>query len=336
MKTGKKLPSKIILIAIGVTVVIAGTLIYMYGFNRLSQADCTKYEKYDSLRGACYFECETDEQCEEIAKKVDAELNAFFADSKSKISKDKPVAPPAKQAEPAETKVNNTRSYSADETGSETNGTIYTVTSTQDLYPKPSADDQKLWELFVRIASKQTIAERLETFEVFNNEDNDSAASVWESETAAGKWHMNVNAAFASDRKDMIHTMVHEFGHIATLNATQVEKTSGSCPLISVPEGCVKQGTVLGSFYTKFWQQYGERAGGQDDEPVAEYSDDAFVSEYASTNMIEDLAETFAFFVLRPAPTGSSQKDQKIKMLYDQSEMVSLRNRIRAGLASEI
>ena len=360
MKKNKRYGSAVI--ALGLAVIILGGLTIKYGFNRLSSTDCTQYEKYDKLRGECYYECDTDAECEEIAKKVDAELDAYFTDSKSKLSQEKPKAPtetptpatpatpaatntgtPAKEAStktPSETKTATpatestpaSRTYTTDDTGSDTKGKVYTVTNSQSLFPAPSADDQKLWDLFTLVASKATIAERLETFEVFSDESNDSAASVWESGNA-GKWHMNVNAAFASDRKDMIHTMVHEFGHIVTLNSTQVEKTTGTCPVIEISEGCVRPGTAIEAFNAKFWAKYG---GDTSSDSSAPYSDDAFVTEYAASNMVEDLAETFAFFVLRPTPTGSSEKDQKIQFMYSRPELVTLRNRIRASLANEL
>lgn len=343
----KKLIAGLIVLA-GVIMLAGGGLVLAYGMTRLSRSDCTKYEQYDSLRGECYFECDSDEQCEEIAKKVEAELDAFFKDSQSKISTTKPApqksetttATATQQQEESKStqsmeSTSSLKAYTLEDTGSDTGGSVYTVTGSQTLSPTPSSEDQKLWDLFLKVASKQIVAERLETFEVFNDENNDSAASVWESSTP-GKWHMNVNAAFASDRKDMIHTMVHEYGHILTLNSSQVEKTEGACPSIVVPEGCVKSGTILDVFYEKFWQQYGSEAGGRTDDPVAEYNEDEFVTEYASTNMIEDLAESFAFFVLRPAPNGSTIKDQKIQLLYNNSEMVATRNRIRASLSTEL
>jgi hypothetical protein len=330
---------------IATLLIIGGTVAY-YSAGRLSHKDCTSYEKYDSLRGECYFECETDDECAEIAAKVDAELNKFFEGSKSKISNKKPETPPAPESSkpveksaqqppsPAEAKAptskpNTTaaapKTYTSDETGSETNGKIYTVTTDQQLYPKPSDGDNKLWELFRSIATNQTIKDRLETFEVFNDASNDSAASVWESSTP-GKWHMNVNAAFADDRKDLIHTMVHEYGHIVTLDTTQVDKTNGACPVLTVPEGCVKSGSVLAEFHNAFWAGYSSTDG-------ADYSADRFVSEYAASNTVEDLAETFAYFVLRPKPEGTAIKDQKIQKLYSFQNLVNIRNRIRATLA---
>lgn len=328
------------LLSLAVLLTIGGVIAY-YSIGRLSEKDCTSYEKYDSLRGECYFECETDDQCAEIAAKVDAELNKFFDGSQSKVAVNKPVSPPVTETPasdppspstqpPAKPDTTNDpqKTYTAAETGSETNGKIYTVTADQELYPKPSDGDNKLWELFRSIATNQTIKDRLETFEVFNDASNDSAASVWESSTP-GKWHINVNAAFADDRKDLIHTMVHEYGHIVTLDTTQVDKTTGACPVLTVPEGCVKSGSVLAEFHNAFWAGYGSTDG-------ADYSADRFVSEYAASNTVEDLAETFAYFVLRPKPVGTAVKDQKIQKLYNFQDLVNIRNRIRASLANEL
>lgn len=331
------------LLSLAVLLIIGGVIAY-YSVGRLSENDCTSYEKYDSLRGECYFECETDDQCAEIAAKVDAELNKFFDGSESKLTANKPKAPPsaadaqktdaevekpAVKSQPSEsTPQTPSKTYTSAETGSETNGKIYTVTTDQQLYPKPSEGDNKLWELFRSIATNQTIKDRLETFEVFNDASNDSAASVWESSTP-DKWHMNVNAAFADDRKDLIHTMVHEYGHIVTLDTTQVDKTTGACPVLTVPEGCVKSGSVLAEFHNAFWAGYGST-------DAADYSADRFVSEYAASNSVEDLAETFAYFVLRPKPEGTAVKDQKIQKLYNFQNLVNIRNRIRATLGSEV
>lgn len=314
------------LLAIASLLMLIGVVVY-YSAGRLSYKDCTTYEKYDSLRGECYFECQSDGECAEIATKVDAELNKFFEGSQSKIATVKPVSPSTQSATTAST-TTTPKTYTAAETGSETSGKIYTVTTNQQLYPKPSDSDNRLWELFASIATNQTIKDRLETFEVFSDSTNDSAASVWESSTP-GKWHMNVNAAFADDRKDLIHTMVHEYGHIVTLDTTQVDKTTGACPVLTVPEGCVKAGSVLDGFHNSFWAGYGST-----DE--ADYSADRFVSEYAASNTVEDLAETFAYFVLRPKPEGTAVKDQKIQKLYNFQNLVNIRDRIRATLGSEL
>ncbi len=339
----------ITLIVVSSLVVIGGwaTAMYLFASTRLAASDCTRYEQYDALMGECYFDCETDAECEAIASKVDAELNGYFAGSKTKIDtkntgeKAPQVAistatTPAVDASDAPVK-----QLTKADTGSETNGKIYTVSASQGLSPKPDVSTLELWTLFGRVASRDVVKQRIESFEVFDDSDNGTAAAVWASHTS-GKWHVSVNAAYQNDRKDLIHTMVHEYGHIATLNDTQVEQTAGSaCPRLSLPEGCSRDGSVVGEFERQFWAKYGgistnwDRTD-QDAATLYAKHTDAFVSEYAATNPVEDLAETFATFVLSEKPAVTTEKDQKVLFLYNSALMTSERTRIRAALAAEL
>ena len=340
----------IVAICLGVVVALGaiGTAAYVFYASRLGSSDCTSYEQYDPLMGECYYDCDTDTECEAIAKKVDAELNGYFAGSSTKIDTKKPTdktptsTPTPTPSAPVEPSANDApaKQLTQNDTGSETNGTIYTVTSSQGLTPKPDGVALELWTLFGKVTSREVVKQRVESFEVFNDANNGTAAAVWASQTA-GKWHVSINAAFMDERKDLIHTMVHEYGHIATLNDSQVEQVSGSCPRLILPEGCSREGSIVGSFQTKFWTKYGAEGTNwqrTEQDAMALYSQnpDAFVSEYAASNAVEDLAETFATFVLTERPTGMNEKDQKIQFLYESPSMAAERIRIRAALASEI
>ncbi|MFZ1249618.1 MAG: hypothetical protein WAQ24_04855, partial [Candidatus Saccharimonadales bacterium] len=252
---------------VAVLLIGAGWLFTGSKDDSLSSADCTSYEQYDAKDGSCYYDCETEEECVAIEQKINDELNGYFEGSKSKVTPTKPkpttVEPtpttptqPTTPSQPAAP----TKELTLDDTGSDTKGKVYTVTASQDLTPTPTARDAELWQLFTRVASKQTIGERLLSFEVFSDANNGSAASVWQSQDNPAKWHMNVNAAFMDDKKDLIHTMVHEFGHIVTLNTTQVEQAAGSCPRFEIPEGCTKAGSYLANFEARFWSKYGDSA----------------------------------------------------------------------------
>jgi hypothetical protein len=348
---------------------------------RLTAEDCTKYEKYDAWSGSCYFDCYDDTECADVQKKIDAELDSFFADSKVQTAKlDATPAPVASStpvaavsAEPtvtpstAETSTTSVAQLTLADTESETRGTVYTVTPDQELTPEPDQTAKQLWQLFSKVATREFIASYIQSFEVFSDANNDTMASVWLSTTPT-KWHMNVNTAFMNDRKDLIHTMVHELGHVATLNVKEVDPGVASCPHYLLDEGCAKEGSLVNAFYQRYWAKYGalampsrvhaqeseeDEVPAEDEEmmettseplddaaPTAEggapYNPSEFVSEYAATNPVEDLAETYAFFILRSKPTGSEIKDQKIQMLYTYPELVSVRNRIRGALASEI
>ena len=101
-------------------------------FFLLSPQDCTSLEKYDALTGSCYYDCTTEADCMAKAQKVEAELDAFFADSQaiSAPTKSKSAGPAA----PPEAGVQLT----LEDTGSETGGRVYTVASDQTLTPQPS------------------------------------------------------------------------------------------------------------------------------------------------------------------------------------------------------
>lgn len=320
--TKKKL---VVIVASALLAIVIG-LGALFWLTRLSPEDCTSYESYDNWTGSCYFECDTDAECDAIQQKVDAELDQYFDGSTAKLSQTERTdkQPVTGDGQPVD-------QYDLSNTGSDTSGVVYTITADQTLSPSPSSRDLSLWQLFGKVAGRDDIKKWLVSFEVFNDANNDTAASVWASQVAPGKWHMNVNAAFTDDRKDLIHTMVHEYGHIVTLNNSQVDgQVTGTCPVIQISEGCTVQGTVISQFYQSFWLDY------DNPESQADYDQSRFVSDYATTNLSEDVAESFSHFVLRPRPSGDSIRDQKVQLFYNYPDMVDLRSRIRSALASEL
>jgi hypothetical protein len=59
-----------------------------------------------------------------------------------------------------------------------------------------------------------------------------------------------------------------------------------------------------------------------------------FVREYASTNPVEDIAESWTAFILRPTPQNDTVADQKINFFYKFPELVELRYQIINGICS--
>lgn len=384
---------------IGVSI-LALLLAGLFSYRQLVlSGECTSVEKYDVVRDECYFDCETDEECEKLSKQVDAELNEAFKDSKYAGSENaKPAPHSTSDAEAPASKPADGKLFTTETTGSETKGKVYTVQPDGSLLPTPSAEHKQLWDFFVRIVSRDAVVRSVASFEVFSDGNNDSAASVWRSQDPA-KWHMNLNAAYKDDKKDLVHTLVHEYGHIVTLSGDQVPAVGGACPRLELAEGCANANSYIQGFYTRFWKKYGalplgnrthamhETTGQQSDqygwfgsydeampgdqaptpqptepqsaytqEPPAGYVQSAqdnsgagesdmpqgsgdpneFVSEYAATNIGEDLAETWAYFVLRAKPTGNAVKDQKVRYFYDFPELVTMRDRLRAGVGSDL
>jgi hypothetical protein len=63
---------------------------------------------------------------------------------------------------------------------------------------------------------------------------------------------------------------------------------------------------------------------------------DQFVDDYSTTHPAEDIAETFAYFVFSPKPTGASIKDQKVLFFYKYPELIELRRSILRGACAAI
>ena len=61
------------------------------------------------------------------------------------------------------------------------------------------------------------------------------------------------------------------------------------------------------------------------------------MTDYATTNEVEDFAETFAFFVLgKVGQEGNEIKDQKIRSMYSFPALVQIRLDMRNALSADI
>ncbi len=304
-------------------------------FVSMKPEDCTSVEKYDNETQQCYIECETSEECDRLAAQVEAELDEYFEQSESKVDAGSGAAGGSGSAP------SDTDSAASAEVG-EVAGALYQVQSDLRLSPQPTAEHQKLWDLFSAVASKSVAAEQIESFEIVNDPDSGMAAAVGPA-SAPGKWGVTINEVFADDKKDMIHTMIHEYGHVLTLGKDQVDGgVNSACPRLQITEGCTTPGSYLNAFYTKFWAKYGAQIPGEDssydefDKFYRSQPEDTFVSEYAASNSVEDLAESWAVFVLREKPTGTTEADAKVAFFYDYPELVKERDRIRKAVSSFI
>ena len=62
---------------------------------------------------------------------------------------------------------------------------------------------------------------------------------------------------------------------------------------------------------------------------------DQFLTDYAATSPLEDIAESWAFFVLSPKPELNSIANEKILFFYEYPELVALRQEILDRLCVE-
>ena len=198
------------------------------------------------------------------------------------------------------------------------------------------AEAQKIWARFVELipADQRSM---LVGFELMA--ERGGGGYVYPDENDPTKWHMGISPGLGAD-EDFV--LIHEFAHLLTLQAKEVPPSfnDGSCPTYHTGEGCSLKGSTMAEFVARFWPkaQQDEVFAAQEAEDYDaldafyEQHQDDFVTDYATTNPAEDLAETFTVFVLNDRPTGDTIADQKVQFLWDDADMVELRERIRAAL----
>ena len=203
------------------------------------------------------------------------------------------------------------------------------------------AEAQQVWDRFVDLIP----ANQRQMVSGFELDNSDGAGGyVYPDESDPTKWILGM-APSGLSQTDVDYVLIHEFAHLLTLQAKEVPPADGdtdpeSCPTYFTGEGCALSGSLMSEFVQQFWpveQQelieqltYDEDWDGLD-RFYDEHRDD-FVTDYATTNPAEDLAETFAHFVLEDRPDGDTIADQKVQMLWDDPTLVDLRDEIRSKL----
>jgi hypothetical protein len=214
------------------------------------------------------------------------------------------------------------------------------VSFTGEIDPNLEGAAAEIWSYVTNLIPPDWLS-LISRFELFTNDD-ETAAYVYPDENAPGQWVLGVNPIGLEDPAELESTLVHELGHIITLHNGQVDPGAGSCSTLEIEEGCAFPASYLNAFYQQFWidldaehqqiMQMGE--GDQMDALEGFYREyrDQFVSDYAATNIVEDMAESFMFFVTGEENMGGNIAEQKVQFFANYSELVELRDYIRQGL----
>ena len=219
-------------------------------------------------------------------------------------------------------------------------------------YQQDSASQQRVWDYFTTLIpaeQRKWIAEYI----IFTDGSYNTLA--WVNEVKAGDnshWQLGVDILDSTDPLYLTETIVHEVGHLVTLNSDQIVRkdnfaftpyqNTAVCPQFISDEGCSTPESYINKFYQKFW------VGIYDDWLKTVYKSNTttpdefrqvvkdfysnhpgeFLGEYAATNIKEDMAVSFQNFVLSPRPTGNRIPDKKILFYYDFPELVALRKQV--------
>ncbi|MFD0964643.1 hypothetical protein [Pseudofulvibacter geojedonensis] len=224
----------------------------------------------------------------------------------------------------------------------------YQVSGQNLSYQQDTSKHNEIWELIKKIVPTNYLS-KMNEFLIYSGQANGTAGFVIETNSDLSKWKMGIAIDYAyqggfNTNGELAYTIIHEFGHILTLNNDQLNASISreNCSNYYPGEGCANSDAYINKTYQNFWadiwSQYQEAKNGGQNAMQNFYNtyQDRFLTQYASTNPGEDIAEIFAVFVTRNSgANGSSKAEQKIQLFYNHSELVSIRNFIRGNLNSK-
>ncbi len=206
----------------------------------------------------------------------------------------------------------------------------------------------RMWQRFVQLipAERRTM---LRKFIVFKGGFSD--AYVGQLRRDPYLWEMGVNRALLKD-STLDEVLVHEFGHLLTLGPDQIlpyapNEDHGKCRTYRTQEGCANPGSYPALFIDEFWRPTGaladwrridriqnERRYQRAQRQFWRQHKHEFLSRYAATDPAEDMAESFAHFVLFDTPHKGGIAAKKYHFFERFPELVQLRDTIRANMAA--
>ncbi|MEG1027744.1 MAG: hypothetical protein RSE07_03555, partial [Oscillospiraceae bacterium] len=167
-------------------------------------------------------------------------------------------------------------------------------------------------------------------------------------------WAMHVDVMDNTDENNKVDAwfyplICHEFAHIISLDDEQLT-SDYSQQNLKVDYGMLKKEAYLNLFYEKFWGEEYFKEWEDEDRKRRLYDKDQdpnkpiqnnefynkhetdFVSKYAATNVSEDFADTFRWFVfLDEIPTDDTIAVKKINFMYEFPEFLEMRDKMRAA-----
>lgn len=208
-----------------------------------------------------------------------------------------------------------------------------------DVSDETLAQHQQLWSYFTRLIPADARA-MVAQFGISSDGPDETMAwvePIHENDLSA--WMLVIDPADAAQPEALTFTLIHELGHLLTLNQNQINGSAASCDTYQPQEGCSDEHAYVNDYYQQFWTallpEILEIENEEDEDRYYEALDvfyqtyeDQFVSDYAATNLEEDIAESWAYFVLNQRPEGDSIAEQKILFFYEYPELVELRGQI--------
>ncbi|MCU1410229.1 MAG: hypothetical protein JWR04_936 [Rhodoglobus sp.] len=210
---------------------------------------------------------------------------------------------------------------------------IYAVEGDEIIGSIPSKYEA-VWNRFTELFPAETHPE-ITLFVAIDAEASDNTDGAMQPNLLhPGEQYLALDTTGFDSPSEADRTMIHEFGHLLTLRKNQVPLNLGAydCDVYNDGTGCPLPTSYLYAWESEFWP--GQIDVDESDDAIAErHVSGGFVSEYAATNPYEDVAESFAEWVLddEVSPAGGVIGD-KLRFFDAYPEVVALKEEVRAAL----
>jgi hypothetical protein len=223
------------------------------------------------------------------------------------------------------------------------------------------AAHESIWNYFAALIPAEE-RKYVTEFSVMSDGHDEVLAAVGPVYDNLGKWGLKVDIVDSNDPYLLTFTLMHEYGHLHTLNSEQVllnqlvvhnsddesilERAISNCPQFHTGTGCSHPESYINEFFNRYWTDFypewqdikletDENSRYTKLEEFYRIYQDQFLTEYSATSPLEDIAESWAFFVLASKPELTSIANEKILFFYEYPELVGLRQEILTRLCTE-
>lgn len=229
------------------------------------------------------------------------------------------------------------------------NGIIQTDNNPKDVLAN------KYWNYLKNVLPSKMLTKYVFSLRLTSDGEHEDLAGMTPLNDENSKWEIDIDTLdFNFNNKNLrhvqnyTHTIIHEFGHLLTLNPEQVTITEDEYQKDEkgylTSEGYADQDSYLGKYVNQFWNGRLLRKWDKIDKIRSQRrksnslykfylkNQNQFLTDYAAESPEEDIAESWTFFVLSDKPTKDSIKTEKVLFFYQFPELVDYRNEIRSKL----
>ena len=232
------------------------------------------------------------------------------------------------------------------------------VTNRIDTEHDARATHEFIWNYFAAIVPPEE-RKYLTEFAVVSDGKGEILGAVSPTYDNPSLWALEVDILDADDNYGLTFTLMHEYGHLVTLNATQVppnrrvffspddneiyDQAVAACTQYFTGEGCSNPNSYINDFFNRYWLDFYtewqeiDMIGDEDEyynrlDDFYETYQDQFLTDYSATSPAEDIAEAWSFFILSPKPELDSIANEKVLFFYEYPELVVLREKILTNI----